>query len=54
MVYSSGSVNDDNDDNDNDGGSGVGGSDCCSESTDPVLDLPPDSYFKLDIFLCKG
>ena len=53
MVYSGDGINDDDND-DSDRGSGVDGSNCYSESIDSVLDLPPDSYSKLDVFLCKG
>ena len=33
---------------------GVGGDNCCSESTDLILDSLPDSYFKLDVFLYRS
>ena len=33
---------------------GVDGSNCCSESIDPMLDLLPDLYSKLNIFLYKA
>ena len=44
MVYGGGGVVSDND----------GGDDWLSESTDPMLDLLPDSYSDSNIFLCKS
>ena len=35
-------------------GSVVDGGNCYSESIDSVLNLLPDSYSKLDVFLCKS
>ena len=53
MVYDSGSVGSD-DDGESDRSGRMDGSDCCSESADPVLDSLPNSYSKLDVFLYKS
>ena len=45
---------DDDIDSESDGSSRIVGSIYCSESTDPISDLLSDSYFELDVFLCKG
>jgi len=51
MMYDNGGVNTDSK---SDRGGRVDGSNCCSESTDPVSDLLSNLYSELDIFLCKG
>jgi len=54
MVYSSSIVVGNDDGNDSDIGGSMGGGNWLSESTDPVLDLLPDSYSNSNISLCKG
>ena len=53
MVYSSSGVVDNKDSNNGEyeRGGGIGGSNWCSESADPVLDLLSDLYSESDIFL---
>jgi len=54
MIYSGSGVNNVDGDGKDDGGSGIGGSNCCLESTDLVLNSLPSSYSKLNVFLCKS
>jgi len=50
MVYGSSSVIGDDDGGDSD----TGGSDWLLESTDPILDLLPNSYSDSNVFLYKS
>lgn len=54
MMYSGGNISGVGSEGNGNSGGGVGNSNCCSESTDPVLDLLSDLYSELNIFLCKG
>ena len=54
MVYSSGSVVGIKSSSEGNRGSEVDSGDCCLESTNSVLDLLPNSYSKLDVFLYKS
>jgi len=49
-VYGSGSISGIDTDGKSNRDGGVGGDDCYSENTDPVLDLLPDLYSKLNVF----
>ena len=54
MAYGSSSIVGIKSDGEGDRSSEVGSSNCCSESTDSMLDLLPDLYSELIVFLYKS
>jgi len=54
MVYDGGNADNANSSDEGNRDSRVGSGDCCSESTDSMLDLLLSLYSELNFFLCKG